>query len=313
MIKMIGFRFVSKPYHSWEKGLAAHNDVYESIDEFKNGIEYPADCYYQTNLLKPKFLGNQRLDLFGKKYQYILDSKKPFIVSESAPFREYNSYLRFGWSSYGWTDADCNNENVGSERWNKFAKETGISIKDWNSPGSDIVIMGQKEGDSALVNLYKKYKSIYSWIFDTIIEIRKYTDRRIVIRPHPRNLSRGITLATRIAEDPQMKNVIISENLTRGGNQGGEGLEADFNRAYCVITYNSLSAVEAVTRGIPVFAVDDMSMAWPIAHRDFSQIENLNYEIDLQEWKNKIAYTMWNKQEVSSGETWAHLKMVHFT
>jgi hypothetical protein len=53
-------------------------------------------------------------------------------------------------------------------------------------------------------------------------------------------------------------------------------------------------------------------MAWPIAHKELSQIENLNYNIDLQEWKNKIAYTMWNKQEVSSGECWAHLKGVYF-
>lgn len=312
MIRMVGFRFVSKPYHGWEKGMKAHGDVYESIEKFNQNLDYNADCFYQTNLLKPKFLGNVRLDNYGVKYQYILNSKKPFIVSESAPFREYNNYLRFGWSSYGWEDGNFNNDNVGPERWNKFVKNTGISIKDWNSPGSDIIIMGQKEGDSALVNLYKKYRSVYDWIFDTIVEIRKYTDRRIVIRPHPRNLSRGVKLAARISENPDIKNVVISENLTRGGNQGGEGLEADFKRAYCVVTFNSLSAIEAVTRGIPVFAVDNMSMVWPIAHRDFSQIENLNYEIDLQGWKNKIAYTMWNRKEVSKGETWAHLRSVYF-
>jgi hypothetical protein len=312
MIKMLGFRFVSKPYHGWEKGMEAHGDVYESIYKFNDHTNYEADCFYQTNLLKPKFLGEERLDLFGKKYQYILDSQKPFIVSESAPFREYNNYLRFAWSSYGWTDAECNNKTVGNERWNKFVKETNISIKDWKSQGDDIVIMGQKEGDSALTHMYNTYETFYDWVIDVILQIRNYSDRRIVIRPHPRNLSRGVKLATRIANDPKMKNVILSENLTKGGNQGGEGLEADFNRAYCVITFNSLSGVEAVTRGIPVFALDNMSMVWPIAHRDFSQIEKLDYTIDLQQWKNKIAYTMWNRKEVSSGETWAHLKPVYF-
>ena len=42
------------------------------------------------------------------------------------------------------------------------------------------------------------------------------------------------------------------------------------------------------------------------------QLENLNYDINLQDWKNKIAYTMWNKDEVSSGKTWEHLKSVYF-
>jgi hypothetical protein len=53
-------------------------------------------------------------------------------------------------------------------------------------------------------------------------------------------------------------------------------------------------------------------MAYPIAHKDLSQIENLKYDIDLQDWKNKIAYTMWNSKEVHSGECWAHLKSVYF-
>ena len=53
-------------------------------------------------------------------------------------------------------------------------------------------------------------------------------------------------------------------------------------------------------------------MAYPVAHTDLSIIENLNYDIDLQEWKNKIAYSMWNKQDVQTGECWTHLKQVYF-
>ena len=108
-----------------------------------------------------------------------------------------------------------------------------------------------------------------------------------------------------------IKGVAISENRSTGGNQGGESLDKDLDNAYCVITYNSLSGVEAVEAGIPTFAMDNGSMVWPIAHKDLSQIENLNYDIDLQEWKNKIAYTVWNKKEVISGECWGHLKAVY--
>ena len=307
MIKMIGFVNVSKTYAGFIQGIQRHGDLYTHVTNFDPNVNYDADCFYQTNLLKPKFMHGKRYINQGAKYEYILKSKKPFLVSESEPFREYGGWLRYGWTSYGWGDGNFNNANVGSERWNKFESKTGIKIKDWHSPGDAILIMGQKEGDSALVRLYEQgYTSFYDWVDYIIKEIRKYTDRPIVVRPHPRGASKGMKRFT--SNTSQYKNVSVSVNQTRGGNQGGIGLDQDLANAYCVVTFNSLSAVEAVTRGIPVYALDYGSMVWPIAHKDFSQIENLDYNISLQDWKNKIAYTMWNKHEVKRGDMWAHLK-----
>ena len=107
-------------------------------------------------------------------------------------------------------------------------------------------------------------------------------------------------------------NIYVSNNLTPGGNQGGEGLDADFKQAHCVVTYNSLSAVEAVCEGIPTFAMHNGSMAWPIAHHKLSQIENLNYNIDRTQWCNEVAYTQWTAEEDSNGDSWAHLKPLIF-
>lgn len=311
MIKIVGFIFVSKQYAGWVEGIRRHGDVYEHITNFDPSEVYEADCFYQTNLLKPKFMYGDRYINQGAKYEYILNSGKPFLVSESEPFREYGAWMRYGWTSYGWGDGNFNNDNVGSERWNKFESKTGIKIKDWHSPGDAIVIMGQKEGDSALVRLYKQgYTSFYDWVDYIIKEIRKYSDRPIVVRPHPRGSGKG--LKRFVKNVSQYKNVTISVNQSRGVNQGGVGLENDLANSYCVVTFNSLSAVEAVTRGIPVYAFDYGSMVWPVAHKDLSKIENLNYDIDLQDWKNKIAYTMWNKQELKSGEVWGHLKEVYY-
>ena len=312
MIKIVGFVNVSKQYAGWVNGIERHGDLYTHITDFDPNKNYDADCFYQTNLLKPKFMSGQRYITQGSKYEYILNSKKPFIVSESAPFREHGGWMRYGWTSYGWEDGNFNNQNVGPERWNRFESSSGIKIKDWNSPGDNIVIMGQKEGDSALVRMYKQgYASFYDWVEDVISQLRKHTDRPIVVRPHPRGASKGMKQFTKNVS--QFKNVSMSINQTRGGNQGGAGLEQDLANAYCVVTFNSLSGVEAVTRGIPVYALDHGSMVWPIAHQDFNRIEKLNYDIDLQDWKNKIAYTMWSGKEVKRGDMWAHLKGVYFT
>jgi hypothetical protein len=53
-------------------------------------------------------------------------------------------------------------------------------------------------------------------------------------------------------------------------------------------------------------------MVHPVAHHHLKDIENINYDIDLQDWKNKIAYSMWNKKDVQTGECWTHLKGVYF-
>ena len=314
MIKMIGFPPpASKPYFHWAKGMERVGDQYIVSDDLDSNVVRDADAFYQTNELKPKFLHGGRADWHGKYLLHIQAAGKPYIVSESEPFREHPGWLRFGWNSYRWNDANWNNDNVGPERWNRFENMTGIKFKDWHSPGGNILIMGQKEGDSSLVNIYKAgYASVYDWIAEQCKTIRKYTDRPIVIRPHPRNLDRGAKIVTQLLKKTNLTNITMSPNLTRGGSQGGEGLDKDLNNAYCVVTYNSLSGVEAVVKGIPVFALDGGSMAWPVAHTDLSKIESLNYNIDLQDWKNKIAYSMWNKKDVQTGECWSHLKQVYF-
>jgi hypothetical protein len=313
MIKMVAFPSpVSKLYYHWDKGLERHGD---SIIQLTRKDDYKlvdADCFYQTNERKRKFFKGNRVNTQGQYFDYIIDSKKPFIVSESNPFRQYDGWLRFGWNSYKWTEGNFNNDNVDRDRWNRFEQITGVSFKDWNSPGDYILIMGQKEGDSALNSLYAKgYETSYDWILDVVSEIRKYTDRPIKIRPHPRGLVKGMRqIDSKSFKD--FKNVEVSINVKEGGNQGGEGLEYDLKNAYCVVTFNSLSSIEAATLGIPIFALDDGCMTYPIAHKKLSNIENINYDIDITEWQNKIAYTMWNKEDVRTGETWAHLKPVYF-
>jgi len=306
MVSIVGIRGSIKATSALEVGFKRHGDLYKLVDFGKDALD--ADCFVQTNLLKPKFYKQQER---ASAYQYILDSNKPFLVLESPVFRKYPAWTRLGWYSYKWSDGIFGNEKSSSDRWNKFQKETGIVFKEWNSPGDHILIMGQKEGDSSLSEMYKEYESFYDWVEKIVHDIRKYSDRKIIVRPHPRNLRHGIGMCKKLNKHSKL-NIEISTNLTDGGIQGGEGLDRDLQNAYCVITYNSLSAVEAICEGIPTFAFDNGSMIWPVAHKDISQIEKLNYDIDITQWKYDIAYTQWNRKENKTGESWAHLKPLMF-
>ena len=304
LLKIAGIRGCTKAVKNILKGIQRHGDQYILAEKHSEEARN-ADAYLQTNLLKPKYATKDR----SGSYEYVLDSGKPFLVQESANFRNYyKEWQRLGWYSYKWTDGIFGNEKSPPDRWNKFVKMTGCKIKNWQSHGGKIILMGQKEGDSSLTDLYDQGKTFAQWTQETVNEIRKYSDRDIIIRPHPRGLSRGIKVANSI----KGKNVYVSENISHGGNQGGEGLLADLQNAHCVVTYNSLSAIEAVCEGVPVFALNNGSMVWPIAHRKLSRIENLNYSIDITQWCNDIAYTQWHIDEMRAGEAWEHLRPLMF-
>lgn len=308
MVSIVGIKGSVKSTSALTRGFEKHGDKFVLVNnpsEIKD-----VDCFIQTNLLKPKFFSDPAR---ASAYQFILDSKKPFLVSESPVFRKYPAWTRLGWYSYKWSEGIFGNKNSLPDRWKKFQKDTGITIKDWKSTGDHILIMGQKEGDSSLSELYKTYESFYDWVEQLILDIRKYSDRKIVIRPHPRNLRHGIKMSKKLEKKYGAKlNVVVSSHVTEGGNQGGDGLDYDLKNCYCVITYNSLSAVESICNGIPTFALDNGSMIWPIAHKEIKNIENLNYNIDITQWCYDVAYTQWNRLENKTGESWSHLRPLIF-
>ena len=125
MVSIVGIRGSIKATSALEVGFERHGDTYSLVDfPYEAGN---ADCFLQTNLLKPKFY---KLRERVGAYQYIIDSKKPFLVSESPVFRKHPQWTRLGWYSYKWSDGIFGNTNSPSDRWNKFEKQTGIYFKE---------------------------------------------------------------------------------------------------------------------------------------------------------------------------------------
>lgn len=126
--------------------------------------------------------------------------------------------------------------------------------------------------------------SMESWIKQTVDKIRRYTDRKIVIRPHPRSFVR--------VNIPGCK-LILPKKLS--------GTYDDFDIDYgyhCVINHNSGPAVQAAIFGTPVIC-DSTSLAYPVSGR----IENIE-KISLpnrEQWFLKLCHTEWTIEEISAG------------
>ena len=261
-----------------------------------------ADVYIQNNIL-----GQKRRKL-NHYYQFILDSGRPFLVVESAVFRRNMkqppnpmAYHRYSWTSYFQDEGDYCNENSPPDRWQRIQKEQNLEIKDWRlNLDGNILLLLQRPGDSSLVNLLKRFGSYKNFVSYTIDQIKKNTDRRIVVRMHPLRQDRQLEVLKDFDVD-------ISKNTQGAGLlEGGSGLQRDFDNAYCVVRFNSNALTESVMEGIPTFSMCASSMAWQCSNTDLSQIENPEF-FDRQQWLNNLGYCQWREDEVARGDPWFHL------
>jgi hypothetical protein len=133
------------------------------------------------------------------------------------------------------------------------------------------------------------------WLDDTIIKIKQFTDRPILVRAHPGDKkTKGFLKLNH-------KNVQLSNN---------ERLIDDLTNAWATVVHNSSPSVASIIMGVPAFLTDlepRHSQSFDVANTDISNIENPNLK-DRQQWIEKISMCHWNFDELKSGEAWQFFK-----
>jgi len=277
----------------------------EVVDFSKKKKINSADILLQTNIK-----GGKREKKLGNIYQYVIDSGKPFICVESAVFRRNMpapphpmAYHRWSWTSYFQDDGDYCNNNSPSDRWDQIRTDQNIEIKEWNTSGDYILVVLQRPGDTSLTKLITKHGSYENFVSYTINEIRKNTDRKIVIRPHPSRKDAQI----KIIESLNLKGIRISDTPSKEGSlSGGDGLYKDFSNAYAVVGFNSNALTESVCEGIPTFSMCPSSMAWDVSNKSLQYLEN-PILFERQQWLNNLGYCQWREDECLEGKPLTHL------
>jgi len=277
--------------------------------DYDDPLKESADAFFQINVKKSKTKA-------APEYDYITQANKPTLVCESTPFRKNilpvgdleNHYYRLGWGHF-LRQGNFNNKNSPPDRWNRIKKLQKLEVKDWRLRGEHILLLLQKGGDSTLNKMYADYGTYYNWIDETITNIRKYTDRPIVIRPHVHKAK--VPFKQFVSKENK---VSISEVFhQRNKMEGGESLEHDLKNAWAVVGYNSNALVESTFEGIPSFPLSDESIVWDISNQNkLENIENPNINIDRTQWCHDAGYMIWNSNELNNGVAWEHLKGVYF-
>ena len=136
------------------------------------------------------------------------------------------------------------------------------------------------------------------WFEQQINEIRKHTDRPIVIRPHPRNPT-GFDIS-------KWKNVTKVLPQRDYNTVDDTDFKEKLKQAWAVVNYSSNPAMQAVFAGIPVF-VSEASLSYDVGNTRLSEI-NSPVMPDRTQWANKLAYTEWTTEEIKQGLPWERIK-----
>lgn len=124
------------------------------------------------------------------------------------------------------------------------------------------------------------------WIYDQVAAIRAYTDRPLVVRPHPRS---PMSLSF-----PQPD---VSIQIPRKVAHTYDDFDLDLS-CHAVININSGPGILAPLSGTPV-VVDRSSLAWPITV-GIQDLESPPVR-DVDQWLIEIAHTEYEIPEIAQG------------
>lgn len=216
----------------------------------------------------------------SKRYiDHAIKTKQDYIFLENGYFGNYKN-LDNEKSKKQWHRI-CVNElqqesilKVPDDRWKKLVSaDSRLEWNGWKKNGSKILLVAPSSKPCAYYN-----QNVNTWKADTIATIKQYTDREIVIREKASRTDRT-----------QSKTIY-------------EALDEDI---FCMVTYQSIAAVESVAYGIPVFTLAP-SAARNVGLQDLSLIETPYYPDPelVYQWCSSLAYGQFSLEEMLNGTAW---------
>ena len=197
------------------------------------------------------------------------------------------TYLRYSLGGPFYDRAEYANKNSDSTKWQEIQRQLHIQMKPTRINDGYILIGMQRDGGFSMKTL-----SPIAWLTSKIQEIRKYTNREIVIRPHPGKFDMN-DFATFQSKNYSRQNVRVI-------NPTESTLLQNLQQAHSAVFFNSSASVAAVLEGVPVFVDDVSAVTWSVAHHNISQIESPQMFLRDQ-WIQDLATAHWSDDDGCKG------------
>ena len=235
--------------------------------------------------LRRRVLEHQRLK--GKR-TLIVDSNLFLYLNKS---NQPHHYLRYSFDGVFRDTGFYFDKDVDSKRWQTIKNDLNIQVKDYRKSGDYILLCLQRNGGWSM-----KGMDVMQFCHKTVEQIKKHTDRRIVVRGHPGDGKTNQYLKLDIP------GVTISPKDTP--------IQEDLRNAWATVLFNSSPGVASLIEGVPVFQMDpnkEYSMYGEVANTSLKRLEDPKL-YDRQEWLHRIAMCHWSFDQTASGEAWEFMR-----
>ena len=238
--------------------------------------------------------------------QEILDGQRAAggrtVIADSNLFLYKNKanpgyWLRYSYDGIFANTGEYCDQAPDPARWSTVQDFCDVKLQPWRQSGNHVLLCLQRDGGWSMAGW-----DVIDWALKNIMEIRKYSDRPIRIRPHP-----GDKKARKYCE--RIMKLCHSRGLKHMGiSAEGHSLMDDFTDCWAVVNHNSSPGVAAVMEGIPVILTDpERSQAGDVATRGINRIENPLMP-DREPWAQRISQFHWSHEELQLGVCWSHMK-----
>lgn len=222
-------------------------------------------------------LWNGRMTPNKHVYTEFTQQNKPVIIIEVGNLKR-NITWRVSLKNINKSGSFGNNKDLDIDR----PKKLGVSLQDKKFSRRPEILIATQHARSLQ---WEGMPTLEDWVYQTVNKIRKYSERKIIVRPHPRCLIRLKSINN--------VDIIIPKKIPNTYDD----FDIDYN-FHCVVNHNSGPCIQAAIAGVPVIC-DITSLAYPLSSK-FENIENISLS-DREDWFLKLCHTEWTIDEIAQG------------
>jgi hypothetical protein len=208
--------------------------------------------------------------------QQIYNSNRPVVIIEVGNLKR-NITWRVGLNHINSLGVFANDLDLDSKRPEKL----GVKLSPEKQQRRPEILIATQHQQSLQ---WQGQPPMAQWVEETVAKIRKHTDRKIVVRTHPRS---PISVKIPGVEIEVPKKILGSY----------DDFDIDYNY-HCVVNHNSGPAVQAAINGVPIIC-DATSLAGEISEK-MENIETPRLP-DRQDWFLRLCHTEWTVEEIRAG------------
>lgn len=259
-----------------EYGALNSPPIFDAVEQGIKHIGHSIDNQNPDVSVIWSVLWNGRMKMNKFVYEKAVQQKKPILIIEVGNLSRGNTW-RISLDHIQNQGFFANKDELDDLR----PKKLGISLETEKfDRRKQILIACQHQ----LSQQWHGMPTMNIWVERKILEIRKYTDRPIIVRPHPRSF---FTIPN--------KNVRLE--YPKKVNNTYDDFDIDYNY-HCVINHSSGPSVQAAIQGVPIIT-SQQNLAYPVSDV-LENIENPQLK-DRRQWFVELCHTEWTVEELRNG------------